>query len=85
MINPVIVKLGLMLVSRKLNSNPKDPKNSDFDVKELKKAAPAWVAIAAFIVYLLSSMGYIDPELSKAITTLISNPEVQSAVQEMAD
>jgi len=41
--------------------------------------------LAAFIVYLLSSMGYIDPELSKAITTLISNPEVQSAVEQMAD
>lgn len=79
----MIVKLGLMLVSRKLNTNKEDKQNSDFDAKELKKAAPAWVAIAAFIVYLLSSMGYIDHELSNAITTLISNPEVQNAVQEM--
>lgn len=78
--NPLLLKIGLSLISRKLNSNPKDKQNSDFHPKELVKAVPSWVAIVGFIVYLLSSMGYIDKGLADAINGLISNPNVVNAV-----
>ena len=78
--NPLLLKFGLALVSRKLNENPQQKQNSDFHPKELVKAVPAWVAVVGFIVYLASSMGYIDKGLADAITGLISNPEVINAV-----
>ena len=78
--NPLILKLGLALVSRKINENKEDKQNSDFHPKELVKAVPAWAAIAGFIVYLASSLGYIDKGLADAINGLISNPNVVNAV-----
>ena len=78
--NPLLLKIGLSLISRKLNSNPKDKQKTDFDPKAAKKVVPAWVAVAGFIVYLASSMGYIDKGLADAINGLISNPEVVNAV-----
>ena len=78
--NPLLVKIGLALVSRKLNENKDDKQKSNFDPKAAKKVIPAWVAVVGFIVYLASSMGYIDKGLADAINGLISNPEVVNAV-----
>jgi hypothetical protein len=78
--NPIILKIALALVSRKLNSNPEDKQNSDFDAKAAKKVVPAWAAVVGFIVYLASSTGYIDKGLAEAINALISNPQVVEAV-----
>ena len=83
--NPLLLKFGLALVSRKLNENPQQKQNSDFHPKELVKAVPAWVAVVGFIVYLASSMGYIDKGLADAITGLISNPEVQQSIEALQD
>ena len=79
--NPLLLKFGLALVSRKLNENPQQKQNSDFHPKELVKAVPAWAAIVGFIVYLASSLGYIDKGLADAINGLISNPDVQSVIE----
>ncbi len=65
--NPILLKFGLALVSRKLNENKDDKQKSDFDHKAAKKVVPAWVAVVGFIVYLASSMGYIDKGLADAI------------------
>lgn len=81
----MILKLGLALVSRKLNSNTKDKQNSDFDPKAAKKVVPAWVAVVGFIVYLASSMGYIDKGLADAINGLISNPEVVETIDSVVE
>ena len=78
--NPILLKFGLALVSRKLNENKEDKQKSDFDPKAAKKVIPAWVAVAGFIVYLASSLGYIDKGLADAINGLISNPDVINAV-----
>ena len=82
--NPLLLKIGLALVSRKLNENPKDKQKSDFDPKAAKKVVPAWVAITGFIVYLASSMGYIDKGLADAINGLLSNPNVVETVGDSA-
>ena len=79
--NPLIAKIGLMLISRKINDNPLDVQNSDFDKKEIIKAAPAWVAIIGFIVLMLNSTGHINDEQSKAVNDLISNPDVQMVIE----
>lgn len=55
----MILKLGLALVSRKLNENPEDKQNSDFSKGELKKAVPAWVAIVTMIATLVTSPEFI--------------------------
>ncbi len=77
--NPLLLKIGLALISRKLNENKEDKQKSDFDPKAAKKVVPAWVAIVGFIVYLASSMGYIDKGLADAISGLLSNPNVVNA------
>ena len=62
--NPLAImavkKIGLMLISRKLNENPLDAQNSDFDKKELKKAVPAWAAIVTMITALVTSPEFIS-------------------------
>ena len=78
--NPILLKFGLSLLARKINDNPNDKQKSDFDRKAAKKVVPAWVAVAGFIVYLASSLGYIDKGLADAINALISNPEVVHAI-----
>ena len=83
--NPILLKFGLALVSRKLNENKDDKQKSDFDPKAAKKVVPAWAAFAAFIVYLASSMGYIDKGLADAINGLISNPDVQQSIESLQD
>ena len=83
--NPLLVKFGLALVSRELNENPQQKQNSDFYPKELVKAVPAWVAVVGFIVYLASSLGYIDKGLADAINGLISNTDVQQSIEALQD
>jgi len=78
--NPLLLKIGLALVSRKLNENKEDKQNTDFSKGELIKAVPAWAAVAGFIVYLASYLGYIDKGLADAINGLISNPDLVNAV-----
>ena len=55
----MVKKLALMLISRKLNENPKDKQNSDFDKKEMVKAVPAWLAIAGLIYTMISSPEFL--------------------------
>lgn len=81
----LLKKAALMFISRKINDNIEDKQKSDFHPKELVKAVPAWAAIATFIVYLASSLGYIDQGLANAINVLVSNPEVVEAVEVLAD
>ena len=83
--NPILLKIGLSLLSRKLNDNPEDRQNSDFDPKAAKKVVPAWVALVGFIVYLASFLGYIDKGLADSINGLISNPDVQQSIEALQD
>ena len=77
----MIVKLGLALVSRKLNKNKSDPQNSDFNAGELvKKTLPLWSVIIGVILTVLSAKGYIDPVIYEALKGLLSNPAVIDAV-----
>jgi len=78
--NPLLLKIGLALISRKLNDNPKDPQNSDFSKGELKKAVPIWVTVIGVILTVLSAKGIIDPVIYPALTILLSSPEVVNAV-----
>ena len=78
--NPLIVKFGLALVSRKLNENPQQKQNSDFHPNELKKAVPIWATVIGVILTVLSAKGIIDPVIYQALTALLSNPEVVNAV-----
>jgi len=55
----MVKKLALMLISRKLNENPKDKQNSDFDKKEMVKAVPLWLAIAGLIYTMISSPEFL--------------------------
>ncbi len=78
--NPLLLKFGLALVSRKLNENPQQKQNSDFYPSELKKAVPIWVTVIGVILTVLSAKGIIDPVIYQALTTLLSNPDVVNAV-----
>jgi len=57
--NPLLLKIGLALVSRKLNENPNDKQNSDFDKKEMVKAVPAWLVVAGLIYGVISSPEFL--------------------------
>ena len=78
--DPLILKLGLALVSRKINSNKEDKQKSDFHPKEMVKAVPIWATVIGVILTVLSAKGIIDPVIYQALTTLLSNPEVIEAI-----
>ncbi len=78
--NPLLLKIGLGLISRKINSNSNEPQKSDFHKSELKKAVPIWATVIGVILTVLSAKGIIDPVIYQALTALVSNPEIVNAV-----
>lgn len=78
--NPLLLKIGLGLISRKINSNSHEPQKSDFHKSELKKAVPIWATVIGVILTVLSAKGIIDPVIYQALTTLLSNPEAIEAI-----
>jgi len=58
--NPLLLKFGLALVSRKLNENPKDKQNSDFNPKELVKTVPLWAVIITLLAEAFTSPAFIN-------------------------
>ena len=58
--NPILVKFGLALVSRKLNENKDDKQNSDFNPKELVKAVPLWAVIITLLAEVFTSPTFIN-------------------------
>ncbi len=58
--NPILLKFGLALVSRKLNENKDDKQNSDFNPKELVKAVPLWAVIITLLAEVFTSPTFIN-------------------------
>ena len=58
--NPLLLKLALALVSRKLNENKEDKQKSDFNPKELVKAVPLWAVIITLLAEVFTSPTFIN-------------------------
>ncbi len=64
-------KAALMLVSRKLNENPDDKQNSDFQKNLIPVAGSGVALIAAGLIQLAVAQGWVDKSLVDMIISAL--------------